>query len=102
MKLTRMAWMAGVLLVPALFVVGCGDSVAKRSSMDTTIQNAKLILADLKKTFANGQTEDTTNLRGGERDNRMGLLAMLVAEKIPWMVQKRVTDSAKKAPIQAN
>ena len=101
MKLTRMAWMTGVLLVPALLMMGCQDQAAKRSTMDTNVKNAKLILADLKKTFAAGQIVEVSNQRGGERDNRMGLLAMLVAEKIPWMVNKRVTDASTKTALQA-
>jgi hypothetical protein len=101
MKLTRMAWMAGLLVVPALLVAGCGDSVAKRSSVDNNIQNAKTLLADLKKTFATGQTEGVSKDRGGGQDTRMGLLTTLVAQKVPWMVNRRVTDASKKAPLQA-
>jgi hypothetical protein len=101
MRLTRMVWLAGVLLVPVLLVTGCGDSAAKRSSMDNNIHNAKMILADLKKTFASGQTIDSTNLRGGEKDNRMGIVALLIVDKLPYMVNKRVTDATKRAAIQA-
>jgi hypothetical protein len=101
MKLTRLALMAGLLVVPAFLMVGCQDQAAKRSSMDTNVQNAKMILADLKKTFAGGKIAEVADSRSGERDNRFGLMAMLIAEKIPYMVNKRVTDASKKAPLQA-
>jgi hypothetical protein len=95
-----MALMAGLLVMPA-FLVGCPDQAAKRSSMDNNVKNAKLILEDLKKTFATGQMIQTGDARSGERDNRFGLLVMLVNQKIVFMINKRVTDPAQRAPLQA-
>ncbi len=99
MKLARVALLTGLFIVPAVLVSGCGDNAQKRSSMDNTVKNAKLILADLKTTFASGLAE--AKAKEGGQDGRLGLMAILVTEKIPYMVNKRISDEAKKKPLQA-
>lgn len=101
MKLSRIALMAGLIVVPALMIAGCGDSVAKRSSVDNNVKNAKSILADLKTTFSEGKAVAETKGAEVGDDSRMGMLAILVADKIPYMVNKRITDESKKKPLQA-
>ncbi len=71
------------------------------AAVDNTVKNAKLILADLKTTFAAGQAEAKSEGHGGGPDGRMGLMAILICEKIPYMVNRRVSDDNKKKAIQA-
>jgi hypothetical protein len=97
MKLTRVALMTGLLVVPAMLLTGCGNQEAKRSGADNNIKNVKAIVASLKETFAAGSTvpKDDANARGSV-DNRMAVVAVLVTDKIPYTVNKRVSDDTKR------
>ena len=99
MKLTRVALMAGLLVVPAMFLTGCSDKTKVRSGVENNINNAKIMIAALKETFSEGRTEakPDPNARGASGpDARMGLVAVLVAEKIPYAVNKRISDDTKR------
>jgi hypothetical protein len=98
-----MALLAGLLVVPALVMTGCGDSARQRSSMDSNIKNAKLILADLKATWASGHAigQKTGGGDPGGQDDRLGLVAVMITEKVPYMIQKKVSDDAKKKQLNA-
>jgi hypothetical protein len=73
---------------------------ARPSTIDLNIKNAQLILTDLKKTFQAGQVEVEVSTGAG-RDNRMGLLALLVTQKIPYMINKRIADADEREAAQA-
>lgn len=68
--------------------------------IDANIRNSQLILADLKKTFQAGQVQAESGT-GTSQDNRMGLLCMLVAEKIPYMINKHIDDNAEREAAMA-
>jgi hypothetical protein len=102
MKLTRTVLMAGLLIVPVMMLAGCGDQSKVRSGVDNNIKNAKILIGQLKTTFEGGTTsvkaDPNNRAASGDtgQDSRMAVLAVLVAEKIPYTVNKRVTDDAKK------
>lgn len=105
MKFSRMTLLSG-LLIPALLLTGCKDSARTRSTADYNVTNAKKMLQDLKNEFASGRTAPapvgaSDDSRSGGEDGRLNLVVMLVAEKIPYTINKRVTDSAKKAQLAA-
>jgi hypothetical protein len=62
-------------------------------TLDSNVTNAQTIIADLKETFQAGRAEV-----GGEEasrpDSRMGILAVLVRDKIPYVISQRVRDAA--------
>lgn len=98
MRLTRVALLAGLLVVPALLTSGCRDSQTGRVTIDSDVNNAKLLVEGMKQTWASGQT---TQAEKGSTDSRMALVAMMIQTKLPYKVGKRVDDDAKKQVILA-
>ncbi len=104
MKPTRMAVVAGLLVVPALLLVmGCKSDKAKRSSADANIQNAKFLIKSCRETFVTGSvTMNADREAGGSGvDTRLPMLLMLVADKIPFNVNRKVTDQDTKVKALA-
>jgi hypothetical protein len=104
MKLTRMLVGAGLLFIPALLLVtGCQSEKARRSSADANIQNAKLLIKSCRETFAAGRVTGAADpeARGSGVDTRLPILLTIVADKIPFNVNRRVTDPDKKAKALA-
>jgi hypothetical protein len=103
MKLTRMV-VAGLVVVPALLVLtGCQSDKAKRSSPDANLQNAKTLIKSCRETFAAGDISMKTDRESGGSgvDTRLPMLLTIVADKIPFNVNRKVTDQAKKAKALA-
>ncbi len=95
MKLTRMAVVAAMLVLPAFLLMGCGDGAAKRSTTEANIQNAKTMIAGLKETFESGQTTRQAEA-GGRGDGRLGILTLLVNQNIEYTINKKVSDAGKR------
>ena len=82
---------SGPLLVPGAMASQPASTQPMRvAAVDNNIRNASIILANLKETFASGSV--TAGNQGGMPDSRMGILALLVTEKIPYTISKRVED----------
>ncbi len=71
------------------------------SSLAANIKNVQIIAADLRQTFERGQAT-AASADSSHPDNRMALMAILVTQKLPYMVNKRVEDDAAREAIQAD
>ncbi len=75
--------------------------VSRIPSLAGTIKNVQIIAADLRQSFEKGQVTASSD-DPSRPDNRMGILALLVRDKLPYMVNKRVEDQAAREAIQAD
>jgi len=104
MKPSRVAMVAGLLVVPALLVVtGCKSDKGERSTADANIQNAKSLIKSCRETFMTGNVSMNADREAGGTgfDTRFPMLVSLVADKIPFNVNRRVKDPDKKAKALA-
>jgi hypothetical protein len=62
------------------------------ASVSNYIRNAKMMLSDLRRTCAAGQAR--LPHAGGERDNRMGIVAWIIQEKLPYIMPRRISNTA--------
>lgn len=93
MRLTRMALLAGLLVVPAFLMTGCRDKTATRSTMNSDVENCKKILGAMKETWNTGKVAE------GSEDGRLGLLAVILNTKMPYKINKRMTDPKRQVAL---